>query len=124
MGEEWVRMGAVVTSVPQGRRIGSHRAIPTRRNAMRTTRTLAAALLTAAALASPASAMPIDPPHKPAKPPMVQTAASSDETSSGFDWSSAGIGATGGVGAFAIALAGIAGTRRRRLTNPASTATA
>jgi hypothetical protein len=34
---------------------------------------------------------------------------------SGFDWSSAGIGAAGGVGAFAIALAGIAGIRRRRL---------
>jgi hypothetical protein len=112
----------VVTSVPQGRRIGSHRAIPTSRNAMRTTRTLAA-LFTAATLASPASAMPIDPPHKPAQPPMVQTAAASDETSSGFDWSSAGIGAAGGVGAFAIALAGIAGTRRRRLPNPAPTAT-
>jgi hypothetical protein len=28
------------------------------------------------------------------------------------------LGAAGGVGAFAIALAGIAGTRRRRLPNP------
>ena len=91
---------------------------------MRTTRTLAGALLTAATLASPASARPIDPPHKPAQPPMVQTAASSDETCSGLNWSSAGIGAAGGAGAFAIALAGIAGTRRRRLPNPAPTPTA
>jgi hypothetical protein len=85
---------------------------------MRTARTLAAALLSAATLADPAFGMPADPPHKPAQPPIVQTAASSDGTSSGFDWSSAGIGAAGGVGAFAIALAGIAGTRRRRLPNP------
>jgi hypothetical protein len=81
---------------------------------MRTTRTIAAALLSAATLASPAFAMPADPPQKLARPPVMQSAASSDETSSGFDWSSAGIG-VGGVGAFAIALAGIAGTRRRRL---------
>ena len=87
---------------------------------MRTT--LAAALLTAATLAGPASAVPIDPPHKPAQPPVVQTAAPSDETS-GFDWSSAGIGAAGGVGMSVIALAGIAGTRRRRPPDPAPTAT-
>jgi hypothetical protein len=86
---------------------------------MRSTRTLAAAVLSAATLASPAFAMRADPPQKPARPPAMQTAASSDETSSGFDWSSAGIGAAGGVGAFAIALAGIAGTRRRRLVHPA-----
>jgi hypothetical protein len=72
---------------------------------MRTTRMLAAALLSAATLANPAFAMPVDPPHKPARPPVVQTTACSDETSSGFDWSSAGIGAAGGVGAFAIAMA-------------------
>ena len=82
---------------------------------MRSTRTLAAALLGAATLASPAFAMPPDPPQRPARSPLVQTAAPSDDASSGFDWSSAGIGAAGGVGAFAIALAGIAGTRRRRL---------
>ena len=92
---------------------------------MRSTRTLAATLLGAATLASPAFAMPIDLPHKPARPldsaapaPVVQTVASSDETSSGFDWSSAGIGAAGGVGAFAIALAATAGMRRRRLSDP------
>jgi hypothetical protein len=103
-----------MTGAANARRIGSHRAIPTGRSAMCTTRMFAAALLTAATLASPAFASPADPPHKPAPPPAVQTAASFDVTSSGFDWSSAGIGAAGGVGAFAIALAGIAGTRRRR----------
>jgi hypothetical protein len=34
----------------------------------------------------------------------------------GFDWGSAGIGAAAGIGAFAIALAGTAEMRRRRLT--------
>ncbi len=84
---------------------------------MRTTRTVAAALLSAATLAGPAFAMPIDPPHKPEQIPLVQPAAPSDPPSSGFDWSSAGIGAAAGVGAFAIALAGVAGTRRRRFPN-------
>jgi NADPH:quinone reductase-like Zn-dependent oxidoreductase len=90
---------------------------------MRTTRTLAAAVLSAVTLACPAFAMPTDPPHKPAQPPVVQPAAPSDGTSSGLDWGSAAIGAAGGVGAFAIALAGIAGTRRRRLANPGPLAT-
>jgi hypothetical protein len=112
-----------MTAVAHRRRIGSHRAIPTGRSAMRTTRTFAAALLSATTLASPAFAMPADPPHTPARPPVVQTGASFDQTSSGFDWSSAGIGAAGGVGAFAIALAGIAGSRRRRLPNPEPIAT-
>jgi NADPH:quinone reductase-like Zn-dependent oxidoreductase len=96
---------------------------------LRSTRILAATLLGAATLASPASAIPVPPPHKPARPaestaspiplrPVVQTTTPSDETSSGFDWSSAGIGAAGGVGAFAIALAGSAGMRRRRLSDP------
>jgi hypothetical protein len=85
---------------------------------MRNTRIVAAALLSAATLASPAFAMPAGTPHTPARPPVVQTAACSDQMSSSFDWSSAGIGAAGGVGAFAIALAGIAGTRRRRLPHP------
>jgi hypothetical protein len=35
---------------------------------------LAATLLSAATLASPASAMPVDPPDKPARPHVVQTA--------------------------------------------------
>jgi hypothetical protein len=119
-----------MTGVPHGRRIGPHRAIPTGRNAMRSTRALAATLLAAATLASPASAMPIDPPQTPARSldsawpaPVVQTAASSDQTSSGFDWGSAGIGAAGGVGAFAIALAATAGMRRRRLSDPRPIAT-
>lgn len=90
---------------------------------MRSARTLAAALLSAVTLASPAFAMPADPPHTPARTPVMQTAASSDQTSRGFDWSSAGIGAAGGVGAFAIALAGIAGTHRRRLPHPQPIAT-
>jgi hypothetical protein len=81
---------------------------------MRTTGTLAAAILGAAILTSPAFARIDPPPKQPAPPPIVQTAASSDETSSGFDWSAAGIGAAGGVGAFAIALAGTSGMRRRR----------
>ena len=88
-----------------------------------TTRALVAALLSAAALATPASAMPIDPPQSPEPAPIVRTAASYDETPSGFDWSSAGIGAAAGVGAFAIALAGIAGTRSRRLPHAGPIAT-
>jgi hypothetical protein len=107
--------GRAMAGAAQGPRIGSHRAIPTGRNAMRSTRTFAAALLSAATLASPAFASPADPPHKPARHPVPHATAPSDETPAGFDWSSAGIGAAGGVGAFAIALAGIAGTRRRRL---------
>ena len=90
---------------------------------MRSTRTFAAALLSAATVASPAFARPADPPHRHAQPPLVQTTASPDGTSAGFDWSSAGIGAAGGAGAFAIALAGITGTRRRRLPHPGSIAT-
>jgi hypothetical protein len=90
---------------------------------MRSTRTFAAGVLSAVTLASPAFAMSADPTQKLARPPVMKTAASSDETSSGFDWGSAGIGAAGGVGAFAIALAGIAGTRRRRLPHPKPIAT-
>jgi hypothetical protein len=112
-----------MTGVAHGRRIGSHRAVRTGRSAMRSTRTLAAAVLSAVTLASPAFAAPADPPQKPARPLVMQNAASSDERSSGFDWSSAGIGAAGGVGAFAIALAGIAGTRRRRPLHPEPIAT-
>lgn len=88
---------------------------------MRSTRVFAAGLLTAATLAGPALAMLTDPPHQPALAPVVKTATPSDDTSSGFDWSSAGIGAAGGVGAFAIALAGAAGLRRRSATPPCAT---
>jgi hypothetical protein len=107
--------GRRLTGVPHGRRIESHRAIPTGRSAMHSTRILAASLLTAATLAGPASAMPVDPPHEPGLPPVVQTTAPSD---AGFDWSSAAIGAAGGIGAFAIALAGATGVRHRRYPEP------
>jgi hypothetical protein len=97
---------------------------------MRTTRitTPLAALLGAAALAGPAAAVPADPvstgPPSPAIPqPIVQPGAPVDARSSGFDWGSAGIGAAGGVGAFAIALAGTTGMRRRRVARPRSVAT-
>ena len=80
---------------------------------MKTTRTLAVALIGSAALAGPAAAMPTDAPHQPALPPVVRAASHSDVPSSGFDWSSAGIGAAGGIGAFAIALAAADGVRRR-----------
>jgi MYXO-CTERM domain-containing protein len=104
-----------MTGVPHGRRTGSHRAIPTGRSAMHSIRILAASLLSAATLAGPASAMPTDPPHGQGLPPLVQPTAPSD---AGFDWSSAVIGAAGGVGAFAIALAGAAGVHRRRYPEP------
>jgi hypothetical protein len=81
---------------------------------MRTTRTVAAALLASGALAAPATAMPTDPSHGPGQPPVVVQAAPS---SPGFDWSSAIIGAAGGAGVFAIAL-GATGLRRRRLPSP------
>ena len=86
---------------------------------MRRTRTFAAALLGAATLAGPAFAMPADPPLKPARPLVLQTV----ETSSGFDWGSAGIGAAAAIGVFAIALAGTVGLRRRRPGPPGSVAT-
>jgi hypothetical protein len=57
-----------------------------------------------AAAPAPANPEPIVPQGQPAELP-----------SSGFDWGSGGIGAAAGIGAFAIALAGMAGVRRRRL---------
>ena len=87
---------------------------------MRISRLTVAAVLGSAALAGPATAMPTDPPHGQS-PPIVQTASPSDERSAGFDWESAGIGAAGGVGAFAIALAAAGGTRRRRRPSPVVT---
>ena len=81
---------------------------------MRTTRNISvslAALLSAAALAGPAAAVPTDVVSggstAPPKPQPVVV-----EQSSGFDWSAAAIGAAGGVGAVAIALAGTAAMRR------------
>jgi NADPH:quinone reductase-like Zn-dependent oxidoreductase len=98
---------------------------------MRTNRIITtplAALLGAAALAGPAAAVPADPvstgpPSPAAPPPIVQPVAPVDARSSGFDWGSVGIGAAGGVGAFAITLAGATGMRRRRLARPRSIAT-
>jgi hypothetical protein len=87
---------------------------------MRISRLTVTALLGSAALAAPAMAMPTDPPHGQS-PPIVQTASPSDETSAGFDWDSAGIGAAGGVGAVAIALAATGGMRRRRAPSPVVT---
>jgi hypothetical protein len=74
-----------------------------------------AAVLSAAAVAGPAAAAPLDA-GKPSLPasPTVQPIAPVDARSVGFDWSSAGIGAAGGVGVLAIALAGSTGLRRRR----------
>jgi hypothetical protein len=55
----------------------------------------------------PAPAWPANP-QPVAAPRVVASAPSSD-----FDWGSAGIGAAAGLGAFAIALVGVAGLRRR-----------
>jgi hypothetical protein len=86
---------------------------------MRISRFTVVALLASAAFAGPAAAMPTDPPHGPGQPPVVvQAAPPAAETSSSFDWGSAIIGAAGGVGAFAIALAATGGMRRRRLPSP------
>jgi len=109
---------------------------------MRTTRSITAsfaALLAAAALAAPAAAVPADTHDQPngwyPGESTIQGSLHSDSSpnpatasvnvpstgvpSSGFDWSSAAIGAAGGVGAFAIALAGTTGMRRRRIArNP------
>ena len=75
-----------------------------------------AALLTAAAVAGPAAAIPADMgPTPPTPQHIVEPVLPADARSSGFDWGSAGIGAAGGVGALAIALAGTTGMRRRRL---------
>jgi hypothetical protein len=86
---------------------------------MRATRLITASLaavLAAGALAGPATAR-IDPP--PGRPdlalPTLTPQANADAPRSGFDWGSGGIGAAAGVGAFAIALAGTAGMRRRSL---------
>jgi hypothetical protein len=94
---------------------------------MRTTRIISvplAALLTAAAVAGPAAAVPTDAGRTPPTlQHIVQPIAPVEARSSGFDWGSAGIGAAGGVGALAIALAGTTGMRRRRVARPRSIAT-
>ena len=78
-------------------------------------RSAAGTVLAAGALASPATAR-IDPP--PGGPDATAPTLSltpkpnADAAPSGFDWGSGGIGAAG-IGAFAIALAGTAGMRRR-----------
>jgi hypothetical protein len=93
---------------------------------MRTTRiitVLLAALVTAAILAGPAAAVPTDAisggSTSPDQGPIVQRTV---ETS-GFDWSSAGIGAVAGFGGFAIVVAGVAGMRHRRPARHRSVAT-
>ena len=54
---------------------------------------------------------------------IAQPTAVIDTRSAGFDWGSAGIGAAAAIGAFAIALAGAVGLRRRRPGPPGSVAT-
>ena len=84
---------------------------------MRTARvtTPIAVLLSAAAFAGPAAAVPVDNGrYVPPADPTVQPIAPVDARPTGFDWTSAAIGAAGAAGAFAIALAGTAGARRRR----------
>jgi hypothetical protein len=59
------------------------------------------------------------PPTWSANPqPIGQQRPSADAPSSGFDWASGGIGAAAAIGAFAIALAGTAGMRRRIARHP------
>ncbi len=97
---------------------------------MRTITASLAAVLAAAILAGPAAAIPADTSHHPpntwyAGESTIQGSLRSDSsaapaTSSGFDWGSGGIGAAAGIGAFAIALAGSAGMRRRRVGRPPS----
>jgi hypothetical protein len=76
---------------------------------------LLAALLTAAILAGPAAAVPTDVISGGSTSPDQGPVVLRTVESSGFDWGSAGIGAAGAVGAFAIVLAGTTGMRRRRL---------
>ena len=115
---------------------------------MRTTRLITAALaaaLTTAAVAGPAAAEPANahnqpngrhagtshaatlsettppvPPTWPADPqPIAAPSAVAEAPDAGLDWLSAFIGAAA-AGLFAIALAGIADLRRRRITRPRS----
>ena len=93
---------------------------------MRTTRiitVLVAALLTAAILAGPAAAVPTDVISGGSTSPDPGPVVERTVASPGFDWSSAGIGAAAGFGAFAIVLAGTTGMRRRRPGRPRSVAT-
>ena len=53
-------------------------------------------------------------PSWPAHPQPIQPQHAAASTSSDFDWGSAGIGAAAGIGAFMIALGGVAVMRRRR----------
>jgi hypothetical protein len=79
---------------------------------------------TANAYVPPAALGPDRPSTPDATPPTKpRPSAVADAPASGFDWGSAGIGAAAGIGASAIALAGTAGMRRRRLARPRSVAT-
>jgi hypothetical protein len=61
------------------------------------------------------------PPTWPANPqPVTRPAVIVSASNSGLDWPSAGIGAGAVIGAFAIALAALAGLRHRRLARPGS----
>jgi hypothetical protein len=61
------------------------------------------------------------PPTWPESPqPITRPRAVASAPPSGRDWSSAGIGAAAATGAFAIALVGIGGLRRRRVARPGS----
>jgi hypothetical protein len=64
--------------------------------------------------AQPAHVVVAGPPTWPVnQQPVTRPRAVATASSSGFDWSSAGIGAAAGLAAFAIALVGIGGLRRR-----------
>ena len=73
---------------------------------------------------SSADTTPVAPPPTwPANPqPIGQPDQAVSASSSGFDWDSAGMGAAAAA-LFAIALAGVAGLRRRRTAGPGSVAT-
>ena len=53
--------------------------------------------------------------------PVQRHVPAASASSSGFEWGSAGIGAAVAIGAFLIALGGVAGLRRRRQIQPAAT---
>jgi hypothetical protein len=70
--------------------------------------------------AQPAHVVAAGPPTWPAKEqPITRPRAVASAQSSGLDWGSAAVGAAAGLGAFAIALAGIV-VLRRRVARPAA----
>jgi hypothetical protein len=106
----------------------------THRKALATSLAMALTLAATAALARPTDLRSPDardaaqpthvvvagPPTWPVnQQPATRSRAVASAPSSGLDWGSAGIGAAAGLGAFAIALAGI-GVLRRRVARPAA----